>query len=145
MIISIDRRTDGAGGREVKFTVMVKPLDQYHTHGELTRCDRAAVTAALVKAANEIEAVLRRNDTEVLTPDQVRKLLGLPARADLPREPTPSVETGGKMHNAHRVDTAAADAPLPVCGHRSPDGLHTCDKARGHSPGHGNDSARRGW
>lgn len=139
MIISIDRRTDGAGGQEVKFTVLVKPLDAYHTHGELTRCDKAAVTAALVKAADEIAAVLRRNGADERTRLQP--------------------ETRPEMRNGHRVDTdqvrasveialpaiATEDEPLPLCGERSPDGLLACDKARGHSAHHGNEAARRGW
>jgi hypothetical protein len=59
MVISIDRRAEGSGGREVKFEILVKPLDQYHTHGELTRCDRQAIRDALVGAADRIERVLR--------------------------------------------------------------------------------------
>ena len=62
MVIGIERRAPSAEpGREVKFEVLVKPIDEHHTHGELTRCDRAAVVKALVKAADEIQRVLSRN------------------------------------------------------------------------------------
>jgi hypothetical protein len=58
--ISLDRRDDGAGGKEVKFELIVKPLDSTHTHGELERCDKTAVMLVLKKAADEIVEILRR-------------------------------------------------------------------------------------
>lgn len=60
MLIQLDRRADGAGGREVKFALQIKPLDEHHTHGELNRADRAAIMQALARAADEIVEVLRR-------------------------------------------------------------------------------------
>jgi len=61
MQITLDRRAAGADPkRENKFQLTVKAIDATHTHGELERCDRAAVMAALAKAADEIEAILRR-------------------------------------------------------------------------------------
>lgn len=59
--ITLDRRCTGADpAEENKFQLIVKPLDQHHTHGELQRCDKAAVMAALAKCADEIEGILRR-------------------------------------------------------------------------------------
>lgn len=59
-MIQLDRRAEAVGGREVKFALQIKPLDQYHTHGELERCDKAAVMAALAKCATEIVEILKR-------------------------------------------------------------------------------------
>ena len=59
-VIKLDRRAEGAGGREVKFELAMRPLDQYHTHGEMERCDKDAVMAALSAAADTIEGILRR-------------------------------------------------------------------------------------
>jgi len=59
MVIAIDRRAPGAGGAEVKFEVSVRPLDQFHTHGEMTRCDQLAVRQALSECADKVAAVLR--------------------------------------------------------------------------------------
>jgi len=58
--VTLDRRAEGAGGKDVKFELIVKPLDATHTHGEIERCDKAAVMAVLAKAADEIVLILRR-------------------------------------------------------------------------------------
>lgn len=61
MLPTLDRRAKSADPeREVKFQIIVKPLDDYFTHGELERCDKAALQAALAKCADDIEAVLRK-------------------------------------------------------------------------------------
>jgi len=60
LLVSLDRRADGAGNREVKFQLIIKPLDATHTHGEIERADKPALMAALAKAADEIVEVLRR-------------------------------------------------------------------------------------
>lgn len=59
MLVALDRRADGAGGKEVKFQLIVKPLDHTHTHGEIERADRGAIMAALARAADEIVEILR--------------------------------------------------------------------------------------
>lgn len=60
MLPTLDRRAEGAQGKDVKFQIIVKPLDQYHTHGELERADKQAIQGALARAADEIVAILRR-------------------------------------------------------------------------------------
>lgn len=59
MKIQLDRRAEGAGGVDVKFALVIVPLDHTHTHGELERCDNAAVMTVLAKAADEIVEILR--------------------------------------------------------------------------------------
>lgn len=60
MLVTLDRRADGAGGREVKFQLVIQPIDATHTHGEIERADKPALMAALAKAADEIVAILRQ-------------------------------------------------------------------------------------
>lgn len=60
MNIQLDRRAEGARGEDVRFTLVVQPLDKYHTHGELTRADQTAIMGALARAADEIVEILRR-------------------------------------------------------------------------------------
>ena len=60
MLVMLDRRADGAGNKEVKFQLIIKPLDHTHTHGEIERADKPALMAALAKAADEIVEVLKR-------------------------------------------------------------------------------------
>ena len=55
-----DTRAEGAGGKEVKFQLEMRPLDHTHTHGEMTRADQQAITAVLAKAGAEIVAILRQ-------------------------------------------------------------------------------------
>lgn len=67
MEISIDRRAEVPGAKDLKFTVSVRSIDN-HTHGELTRGDQAEIRAVLARAANGIEASLRnsaREDSEM--------------------------------------------------------------------------------
>lgn len=61
MFVTLDRRARGADpAEENKFQLVIKPLDEHHTHGEISRADRPALMAALAKCADEIEAILRR-------------------------------------------------------------------------------------
>lgn len=60
MLVTLDRRAEGAGNREVKFQLTITPLDHTHTHGEIERADKPALMAALARAADEIVEVLRR-------------------------------------------------------------------------------------
>jgi hypothetical protein len=53
----IERVVD-VGGRDLRFTVTVASRD-IHTHGELGRCDRTKVCAALAQAADQITDALR--------------------------------------------------------------------------------------
>lgn len=60
MLVTLDRRAEGAQGKDVKFQLIVKPIDSHHTHGEIERADKAEMMAALAKCADEIVAILRR-------------------------------------------------------------------------------------
>jgi len=59
MEISIDRRAAVPDHKPVQFAVTVASLDG-HTHGELTRADTRAITEELVKAADAVEAILKK-------------------------------------------------------------------------------------
>lgn len=57
MEITIDRRAEVEGGKDLKFIVSVRSLDN-HAHGELTRADQQAIRDELAKAANAVERIL---------------------------------------------------------------------------------------
>lgn len=58
---TLDRRAKSADPqRELKFQIIVKPLDEFFTHGEIERCDKRALQQALAKCADEIVRVLRK-------------------------------------------------------------------------------------
>ena len=59
MEITIERRAAVAGGKDLKFRVSVLSIDT-HTHGELTRADQQAIRDKLVKCADVVEAILRK-------------------------------------------------------------------------------------
>jgi hypothetical protein len=57
-IESIERIAQVPGNKPVRFAVQVVSRDQAHTHGEMTRAPKDRIREALVRAANEIEAIL---------------------------------------------------------------------------------------
>ncbi len=71
MEITMDRRAEIPGAKDVKYQVTVRSLDG-HTHGELTRADQAAIRFELVKCADKIETILKKQAQicEVLTVEE---------------------------------------------------------------------------
>lgn len=80
MLPTLDRRAASSDPtREVKFQVIIKPLDEHFTHGEIERCDKAALMAALAKCADLVEEVLRK------VPQRERPNPTLPVPASMKR------------------------------------------------------------
>lgn len=63
MEITIDRRAEVPGQKDLKFAVSVRSLDG-HTHGELTRVDKAEVAAVLKLAADAVQEVLEGQEVQ---------------------------------------------------------------------------------